>query len=122
MNITNIQCSYKYVSVATRTLVMEELNTRATTTSTEDASVIVELLKRDAVLTSLLQSPTSSVRTLACDLLRNLMMQESVIICCTGLRCYDSNSVLVKASTSLHWTGSTDLTHSHSDGDPKVRR
>ncbi|KAJ7205243.1 armadillo-type protein [Mycena pura] len=97
---------YKHVSVATRTLVMEELNTRAKTTSAEDASVIVELLKRDAVLTSLLQSPTSSVKTLACDLLRNLMMQD----------------LLVKASTSLHWTGSKDLTHSHSDGDPKVRR
>ena len=55
---------------------MEELNTRAKTKSVEDASVIVELLERD-VLASLLQSPTSSVRTLTCDLLRNLILSVS---------------------------------------------
>ncbi|KAJ7203286.1 hypothetical protein GGX14DRAFT_398870 [Mycena pura] len=76
MDIFLTYLHYKYVSVATRTLVMEELNTRAKAKSAEDFSVIVELLKRDAVLASLLQSPTSSVRTLTCDLLRNLTMQD----------------------------------------------
>ncbi|KAJ7229900.1 armadillo-type protein [Mycena pura] len=75
MDIFASYLRYKYISAGTKTLLLEELTTRATTEWTQDASVILEILDGH-LLTSLLQSPVSSVKSLTCYLLGYLVTLE----------------------------------------------